>query len=754
MRRKTLFNSDWKFVKENVGAEKAAEAPGEQITLPHTWNAKDGQDGGNDYYRGTCWYVKKFQMPEHVEDEEVWIEFFGVAMTAEVYLNGKKLMEHAGGYSTFRADMTPYLMADGVNVLAVSADNSDNDTVYPQKADFTFYGGIYRDVNVLVVPKTHFALGYCGAPGIRVTPQINGADAEVKVETWLEGLEETAGDAAVKVTVTDMQGENVAAMSLNDICCGDGGTSLLHIPQVHLWNGVKDPYLYHVKAELVVNGNVMDEVEADFGCRTFEFDAEKGFILNGESYPLRGVSRHQDWKGVGNALTKELHEKDMEIIREIGANTIRLAHYQHDQYFYDLCDKYGMVVWAEIPYITKHMENGRENTLSQMRELVTQCYNHPSIVCWGLSNEITASGSVSEDMLENHRLLNDMCHELDATRPTTMASVFMLETDSPINDIPDIRSYNLYFGWYIGELEQNDSFFDEFHKKYPEKIIGFSEYGADANLQFQTATPDKGDYTEQYQAFYHEHVLQMIEERPYIWASHLWNMFDFAADGRVEGGAHGVNQKGIVSFDRKEKKDTFYLYKAHWSGEPFVHVCGRRYIDRTEAVTTIKVYSNQEHVALYVDGKLLEEKAGKNIFEFEVPLGEPEESLKEIKAVSDKCEDIIHIHRVTEPNPAYAFAKETIVNWFDKEDINPEFYSIKDKLGDIKQNLAGAAMINRMMAQAAASRGDVAASTAGNANLEKMLNQMSVESLLKQAGDAIPPEQVKALNAALQKIKK
>ena len=321
--------------------------------------------------------------------------------------------------------------------------------------------------------------------------------------------------------------------------------TVLTIPNVRLWNGLKDPYLYHAKAELLVNGQVVDEVSTRFGCRTYSFDTEKGFILNGEPYPLRGVSRHQDRKGVGNALTKEMHEEDMEMILDIGANTVRLAHYQHDQYFYDLCDEKGLIVWAEIPYITVHMPNGRENTISQMTELIVQNYNHPSIICWGLSNETTLTG-VTDDLIENHRLLNNLAHKLDKTRMTTMANLFLLETDSSLLDIPDLVSYNLYYGWYVGEVEDNDAFFDEFHEKYPDKLIGLSEYGADAYHKLQSPNPEKGDYSEQYQCVYHEHMLEMISKRPYLWSTYVWNMFDFESDAR-EKLEIWDNHKGLVA---------------------------------------------------------------------------------------------------------------------------------------------------------------------------------------------------------------
>lgn len=739
------LKDNWMFVKEAENAADAASKKGTAVSLPHTWNAVDGQDGGNDYHRGTCWYVTKFQKPELEAGSQVYVEFLGASVIADVYLNGEAVAHHEGGYSTFRVNLTDKLQEE--NVLAVALNNADNNYVYPQKADFTFYGGLYRMVNLIVVPESHFELDYAGGNGIAVTPTVECDEnrvptgkASVKVETWVTG---NADSVVITITGEESESKTVSVV--------DGhAEATFELEHVHLWDGVDDPYLYHAKAELSSG----DVTETTFGCRSFYTDPEKGFVLNGRVYPLRGVSRHQDRTGAGNALSYEMHKEDMEIIKEIGANTIRLAHYQHAQEFYDLCDEYGMVVWAEIPYITMHMPNGRANTLSQMEELVVQNYNHPSIVCWGLSNEITAATPVDEDLLENHRLLNDLCHKLDKTRFTTMANVFMQETDSPLLEIPDVNSYNLYFGWYLGELEQNDEFFDEYHAKYPDRCIGFSEYGADANPQYQSTNPTHGDYSETYQTVYHEHMLKMIEERPYLWATHVWNMFDFAADGRDEGGKHGVNQKGLVTMDRKLKKDAFYLYKAYWNKEDaFVHICGSRYVDRKEDTTEVKVYSNQTTVSLYVDGTLLETQDGSRIFRFAVPMtGE-----HEIVAKAGAEEDSIHIRKVEEVNPDYVMGEiKDVINWFDDEPYKPECYSIKDKMSEIKASPKAGAILAELMAQApgAESRGDVAESVKDNPNLVRMMGRMTLESMLGHMKDSITEEQVKGLNRMLQQIKK
>lgn len=731
MRKNDLLNGNWYFVKKNAGIPATIE--GEAVTLPHTWNAEDGQDGGNDYYRGTCWYTRELMVSPKA-GEEVWLEFRGAAVTADVYLNGNKLAHHEGGYSTFRVNLTEYL--EKKNLLAVAVDNSRNDSVYPQKADFTFYGGLYRDVYLLTVPKAHFELAYCGTPAIKVTPVVSEdlQTAEVTVETW----QNCQGEVSITVA-----GESQTVPSVNGYAAAQ-----FTLDKVHLWNGVQDPYLYTAEAELESG----DRVSAAFGCRRFHIDPEKGFFLNGKSYPLCGAARHQDRQGLGNALTQKEHEEDMALLREMGANTVRLAHYQHDQYFYDLCDRAGMIVWAEIPYITEHMPGGRENTLSQMEELVVQCYNHPSIVCWGLSNEITAVGGVTEDIVENHKLLNDLCHRLDGTRPTTMAHVFLLDCNDPFVCLPDIRSYNLYYGWYVGEKEDNDGWFDSFHARHPKVVMGLSEYGADANPAYQSPNPQKGDWSEGYQALYHEHMLRMWAQRPYIWAMHCWNMFDFGADGRDEGGKPGQNQKGLVTFDRKTKKDAFYIYKAYLSANPFVHLCGRRYARRHEETTEIKVYSNQPAVTLYMDGAKVSTLEGDKVFKWQVTLtGE-----HTFEARAGECTDSMTICKVSEPYLAYSKNPEAMVNWFDKEEMpRPKgYFSIYDSMGEVTACPAAAAVLAPIQEKAAAAYGDVAKNIQIPEAMRIAMARMSVEAQLKQMGGLVTKEDMLAINRQLNQIKK
>ncbi len=616
------------------------------VQLPHTWNAQDGQDGGNDYWRGSCTYRTSFSCPDFdPASQQVWLQFDGVNASAEVLLNGKPVCKHDGGYSTFRAQVTDLLAEE--NVLTVLVDNSINDRVYPQKADFTFYGGIYRDVSLLIVSKDHIALDHFGGPGVRVTPVVRELQAKVKVDTLVEGSGEVA------VSLLDASGRLVAQ--------GSGANASLELEHPHLWDGVRDPYLYTCVVQLQKNGQTVDEVKIPVGIRTFSVDAKKGFFLNGRPYPLHGVSRHQDRKGLGNAITPEMHEEDMALIQEIGANTIRLAHYQHDQYFYDLCDRCGMIVWAEIPYISEHLPHGRENTIQQMKELITQNYNHPSIVCWGVSNEITISTKDKADMLDNHRELNELCHKMDSSRLTTLACYAMCGPFNPVAHITDLVSWNLYLGWYVPGLFLNDLWMDFFHLIYPKRPLGFSEYGAEGMPNLHSAHPRRGDHTEEYQAKYHEYMLKCFARHKWLWSTHVWNMFDFAADARDQGGEPGMNHKGLVTFDRKIKKDSFYLYKAYWAEEPFVHIAGKRYADRTESTTTVTVYSNQPSVALYVNGELKEMQTGEKVFRFRVPMSEK----TMLKAVAGSCTDTADLRKVSQPNPDYRLHKthSTSANW-------------------------------------------------------------------------------------------
>ena len=673
MRNILNINNGWLFVK-NTTDISARE--GVEVNLPHSWNAEDGFDGGNDYFRGSCLYTKTLVKSELPAADHYYLEIRGANSSADVYVGGEKLAHHDGGYSTWRVELTDKLT--DATELAIVVDNSPNETVYPQMADFTFYGGLYRNVNLICVNDSHFDLDYYGAPGIKVTPEIVGKDAKVEVEVFVKNIKD---GQQIAYTVYDKE-EN----ELQKIVTTDTKVTF-EIKDVHLWHGRRDPYLYCCEAEIVEGEEILDNVCTRFGCRSFKIDPNNGFILNGEEYPLRGVSRHQDRWGVGNALLPEHHKEDIDLIMEVGATTIRLAHYQHDQYFYDLCDEKGLVIWAEIPYISKHMPTGRENTISQMKELISQNYNHPCIVVWGLSNEISIGGS-DEDLLENHRILNDLVHDMDKTRLTTIAAVSMCKMDDPYLQIPDVVSYNHYFGWYGGDTTMNGPWFDKFHATHPNIPIGCSEYGCEA-LNWHTSDPKQGDYTEEYQAYYHEELIKQLFTRKFMWATHVWNMFDFGADARAEGGENGQNHKGLVTMDRKYKKDAFYAYKA-WlvspEEDPFVHLCGKRYIDRVEEVTKVTVYSNLPEVELFVNGESIGKKsAPDHFFYFDVKnVGETT-----IVAKAGELSDEGKIRKVDEMNMDYVLREVgAVLNWFDV--TAPEGrYSLNDTIGDIMKSKRG-----------------------------------------------------------------
>ena len=740
MRTIVNLNKDWLFTKEAAAVPGVMPQGGQQIDLPHCWNAIDGQDGGNDYYRGTCLYEKVLKKDQLPQAAHYFLEVQGANSSADVYLDGRHLCHHDGGYSTFRVE----LEVQAESRLVIAVDNAPNVAVYPQMADFTFYGGIYRDVNILCLEDSHFDVMNFAGPGLRVTPTIEGNSARVRIET------DVVNQAGLDLiyTITDGKGEVVAQAASRDTAVE------LVIENVHLWNGRKDPYLYTATVQL---GQV-DRVSTAFGCRAFEIHPERGFILNGEEYPLRGVSRHQDRWGIGNALSRQHHVEDMDLICEVGATTIRLAHYQHDQFFYDLCDQRGMVVWAEIPYISRHMPDGRENTISQMQELIHQNYNHPSIVVWGLSNEISMGGAGDKDLLENHHILNDLCHQLDSTRLTTMAVVSMCSMKEEYVHIPDVVSYNHYFGWYGGNTDMNGPWFDKFHKAYPNKPIGVSEYGCEA-LNWHTSNPTQGDYTEEYQAYYHEELIKQLFTRKYLWATHVWNMFDFGADARGEGGENGQNHKGLVTFDRTYKKDAFYAYKAWLSDEPFVHLCGKRYVDRVEDVTRVTVYSNQPAVELFCNGESLGvQEADDHFFRFDVP----NQGTSHLVAVAGQLRDEAVLRKVEVFNEDYRLKERTaILNWFDITQ-KEGYLSLNSTLADITATLRGKVLMATFFLGAMK---DLPKGKSGKAptftldmvkSLVAMMGGFTVLRLASMAGTAninFTKEQLLDLNAKLNKIK-
>ncbi|MBQ8955158.1 MAG: hypothetical protein IJ048_13695 [Clostridia bacterium] len=725
--------------------------PFEVVALPHTWNALDGQDGGNDYFRGECTY--EIDLPAAAPGLCRFIEFEAANHIARVFAGETPLFEHRGGFSTFRVDLTGI----SCETLTVKVDNVAPD-VYPQRADFTFFGGLYRPVRLIEVPAAHIDLTRSGSAGVFVTPDASG---RTKVEVYVT---EPVG-CAVCVELIAPDGSVAARGSLpaEEKTVFDG----IRVESPVLWNGVKGPNLYTARVTLVKDGEALDEVCVRYGYRGFSVDPEQGFILNGKSCPLHGVCRHQDRENFGWAISDEHHREDMALIQEIGANTIRLAHYQHSQTFYDLCDEAGMVVWAEIPFISVQTlgEAARENTMSQMRELILQNYNHPSICFWGIGNELTM-GPVTGALEENLRALDQLARALDPTRLTTIAHLGMVKPGDVYTGITDVQSFNYYFGWYSGDISDNATVLDEMHAAMPGRPIGVSEYGADALITWHSAKPKNHDYTEEYQAKYHAAVQKIFAARPYLWATHAWNMFDFAADARDEGGCQGRNNKGLVTYDRKVKKDAFYLYKAAWRSEPVVHVCGRRFADRAPGERDVIVFSNCPEVTLLVNGQpVATEKGDGYVFTFhDVPL---KDGANSVCAVCGEAQDEITLNGVDRSNVAYLMPPESIVagNWFDEETGEqlsmqyPEgYFSIRDTVEDLSASPEAAAVMAEVleMIRPPKAPGDTRPDNRPP-SMRKAPGFMPLQMMIKRMGmmgKPLSPVQIIRINQRLNKIKK
>ena len=754
MRNVINLNQDWKFIQQDAGLPESLPADWQTVQLPHSWNAIDGQDGNGSYDRGKYWYAKTFETPKQpLPGGKVFVEILAAGQQATVYVNGTEVTYHEGGYSTFRADITSLCKEEGENLLVVACSNEYKDSVYPQSADFTFYGGLYRGVNLISVPEAHFDLEYYGGPGIQVTPKpCDCGGATFEIVTYVKNTDE---NFTVLYSVLDAEGKEVASG-----CRPADSTGItLYVPDAKKWD-IDSPYLYTVKAALQRRNETFDEISTRAGVRSFSCDPQKGFIINGKETPLRGVSRHQDMLYKGNALTKEDHYRDAELIKELGANTIRLAHYQHNQYFYDACDELGFIVWAEIPFISVFNKDpeAHQNCISQLKELIIQNYNHPSICFWGISNEILIGG-ISEKLVENHKELNALAKELDPTRLTTIAHVSMTPVESPMHHITDVESYNHYFGWYGGKMEDNGPWLDNFHKVHPDICLGLSEYGCEGIITYHGPNPACKDYSEEYQALYHEHMAKVLDERPWIWSSHVWNMFDFGCAARNEGGVAGRNNKGLMTIDRKTKKDSYYIYKAYWNKEPMVHLCGKRYAQRAGETTQIRVYSNLPTVTLYLNGEKVGEQTAEKVFVFEVALAA---GFNTIVAEAGDLKDTMTLEKVEKEPSIYVLPEvneraEGVANWFKTVgDLDlkapmefPEgMYSIKDTMEELAKNkeaLEIAAKAYKLTMNMTVRPGE---------GMWDMLKSMTLEKVGEMAGSLAPEGFMESINAKLIKIKK
>ena len=753
MRNVLNLNDNWKFIQKDAGLPQTLPADWQDVNLPHCWNAVDGHDGTGSYDRGKYWYAKSFSTPKQpLGGGKLFVEVLAAGQQATVYMNGKEVAYHEGGYSIFRADITEQCKEEGENLLVIACSNELKDSVYPQSADFTFYGGLYRGVNLISVPDAHFDLEYYGGPGIQVTPTPTEGGASFEIVSYVKNVDE---NFTVLYTICDAQGQEVAQACRP----AESPAVTVFVPDAQLWE-IDSPYLYTVKAVLQRRNEAYDEISVQAGVRSFSCHPDKGFIINGKETPLRGVSRHQDMLYKGNALTREDHYTDAKIIKELGANTIRLAHYQHSQDFYDACDEMGFVVWAEIPFISVMNPDpaAHENCISQLKELIIQNYNHPSICFWGISNEILIGG-ISEKLVENHHELNALAKSLDPTRLTTIAHVSMTPIEGPMHHITDVESYNHYFGWYGGKMEDNGPWMDNFHKIHPDICLGLSEYGCEGIITYHGPNPACKDYSEEYQALYHEHMAKMLDERPWIWSSHVWTMFDFGCAARNEGGVAGRNNKGLVTIDRKTKKDSYYIYKAYWNKEPMVHLCGKRYSQRAGETTQIRVYSNQPSVTLYLNGEKVEEQSADKVFVFQVALAE---GFNTLLAVAGEVKDTMTLEKVEKEPSIYVLPEvneraEGVANWFKSVgsmDLTapmefPEgMYSIKDSLEELAKSpeaLALAAKAIKLTMNMTVSPGE---------GMWDMMKAMTLDRLGEMAGSLAPEGFMESLNAQLIKIKK
>lgn len=646
-RKTVLLNKDWNFRLSHQVERGTAY----RVDLPHTWNATDALTGKQDYCRGVGNYEKNLFIPSEWQGKRLFLRFEGANTITNVFIDQKHIGEHRGGYGAFVFEITDRVKYGANNKLLVRVNNALQLDIMPLLGDFNFYGGIYRDVNLLVTDEVCISPLDYASPGVYlVQEKVSKERADVKAKVVLSNASKAQQPAEVQVKVFD--GDKVAQQQTLPVTLSPASEQTVTLPvtieKPHLWNGRKDPFIYRTEVTVLSGGKEIDKVVQPLGLRFYHVDANEGFFLNGEHLKLQGVCRHQDRAEVGNALRPEHHEEDAAIIAEMGTNALRLAHYPQATYFYNLMDKYGMVVWAEIPFIGPggYLDRGyvnqpsfRENGKEQLKELIRQHYNHPSICFWGLFNELKTIG---DSPVEYIKELNQLAHQEDPTRPTTSAS--FLEDSNDINKITDVIAWNKYYGWYGGSPSDMGKWADANHKAFPQYKIAISEYGAGASIYHQQDSVKPGAasgwwHPENWQTHYHIGNWKAIAERPYIWGSFIWNMFDFGAAHRTEGDRPGINDKGIVTFDRKVKKDAFYFYKANWNkDDKFVYIANRRNIHRTTPVTDVMVFSNLPETELIVNGKSYGKQSpdGYATFVWKGVTLLPGENVVEVKSLSKK----------------------------------------------------------------------------------------------------------------------
>ena len=616
-RKVESFNSGWSFKKAPAEKELAINAPKwdkgwSEVEIPHTWNAKDMQVQANSFYEGAAYYKKQYFFPAELKDKRVFLRFEGVGSCAEVFVNGMLATSHKGGYSAFACEISPLLKAGEENEIIVKADNKSRPDVIPVNHNlFGVYGGIYRPVWLVVTEPCNISVTDCASPGVYVTQKnVSKKQADVKVKVKLDNGTLQPVPVTLQNTIYDQEGKQVAPHSQSFELSAQGEQayeSSFTIKKPTLWQGRENPYLYKVVSRLIKDGQVIDEMVQPLGLRKYEIVAGKGFYLNGEKYPMYGVTRHQDWWGLGSALKNENHDFDLATIMDVGATTVRFAHYQQSDYLYSRCDSLGLIIWAEIPFVNRVTGQEAENCRNQLREMIRQSFNHPSIYVWGLHNEVYQPHQYTKELTQS---LHDLAKTEDPDRYTVSVNGYG-HMEHPVNLVADIQGMNRYFGWYEKKIQDIKPWVENLEKEYPHQKLMLTEYGADANLNHQTEylgdalNWTKEFYPETFATKTHEYQWSVIAAHPYIIASYLWNTFDFCAPMWVRGGVPARNMKGLVTFDRKIKKDSYFWYKANWSKEPVLYLTQRRNWDREKKETSVTVYSNIGTPKVYLNGKEL-----------------------------------------------------------------------------------------------------------------------------------------------------
>lgn len=616
-RKVESFNSGWSFKKAPAEKELAINAPKwdkgwSEVEIPHTWNAKDMQVQANSFYEGAAYYKKQYFFPAELKNKRVFLRFEGVGSCAEVFVNGMLATSHKGGYSAFACEISPLLKAGEENEIIVKADNKSRPDVIPVNHNlFGVYGGIYRPVWLVVTEPYNISVTDCASPGVYVTQKnVSKKQADVKVKVKLDNGTLQPVPVTLQNTIYDQEGKQVATHSQSFELSAQGEQayeSSFTIKKPTLWQGRENPYLYKVVSRLIKDGQVIDEMVQPLGLRKYEIVAGKGFYLNGEKYPMYGVTRHQDWWGLGSALKNENHDFDLATIMDVGATTVRFAHYQQSDYLYSRCDSLGLIIWAEIPFVNRVTGQEAENCRNQLREMIRQSFNHPSIYVWGLHNEVYQPHQYTKELTQS---LHDLAKTEDPDRYTVSVNGYG-HMEHPVNLVADIQGMNRYFGWYEKKIQDIKPWVENLEKEYPHQKLMLTEYGADANLNHQTEylgdalNWTKEFYPETFATKTHEYQWSVIAAHPYIIASYLWNTFDFCAPMWVRGGVPARNMKGLVTFDRKIKKDSYFWYKANWSKEPVLYLTQRRNWDREKKETSVTVYSNIGTPKVYLNGKEL-----------------------------------------------------------------------------------------------------------------------------------------------------